>query len=99
MKFFSFRLLEEAAENAQTSFEREHVTPYIKDHATLEHIVYPEDAQNFRITVDTPEDFELAQVLIENFAADKLESRDLINLLRNHPELTRINAHIEQKKI
>ncbi|RDC62012.1 cytidylyltransferase domain-containing protein [Adhaeribacter pallidiroseus] len=98
-EIFSFRLLAEAAKKAQGSFQQEHVTPYIKEQATLEHIVYPEDASNFRITVDTPEDFELIQILIENFAADQLGSKDLIRLLRNHPELTQINAHIEQKKI
>ncbi len=98
-EIFSFRLLEEAAEYAQDNFQREHVTPYIKEHAVPEHIVNPEDASNFRITVDTPEDFELIQLLMENFEAEKLNSQGIINLLRTHPELAQINAHIEQKKV
>ncbi len=98
-EIFSFRLLEEAAQNAQNNFQREHVTPYMKEHAQLEHIIHPEDASNFRITVDTPEDFELIQVLIENFGADQLSIQGVIHLLRTHPELARINAHIEQKKV
>ena len=97
-EIFSFKLLKEAFENADTNFQLEHVTPYIKEHAQTEHIVYPEAASNFRITVDTPEDFELIKKLIEEHQADTLNHQEIITLLQNHPDLVKINAHIEQKK-
>lgn len=97
-EIFSFRLLEEAHKNAATDFEKEHVTPYIKSHSQHEHILYKEDASNLRITVDTPEDFRLVQVLIEQYKADRMGHQEIIELLKFHPELVAINAHIEQKK-
>ncbi|QNF35862.1 glycosyltransferase family protein [Adhaeribacter swui] len=98
-EIFSFVLLQEAAKAATEAFQKEHVTPYIKTHASNADIINPVDASNFRITVDTPEDFDLVKVLIEKFAADKLGYTSIIHLLQNNPELAQINAHIEQKKI
>lgn len=102
-EIFSFRLLEEAFQKAKLPSEREHVTPYIKANYSgkvrFEHILYEYDASNFRITVDTPEDFELIKILIEKYSAQNLSYIEIIELLKVHPELVRINAHIEQKKI
>ncbi|QMU28978.1 glycosyltransferase family protein [Adhaeribacter radiodurans] len=97
-EIFSFQQLEEAFLKAETTFQKEHVTPYIKEHAQAEHVVYSEDASDLRITVDTPEDFQLIKILIEDFQADTLSYQEIIKLLRSHPELVKINAHIEQKK-
>ncbi len=97
-EIFSFTLLKEAFEKANTSFQLEHVTPYIKEHAQHQHILLPQDFSNFRITVDTPEDFELIKILIEKYEAAKLNHLEIIGVLQKHPELVKINAHIEQKK-
>ena len=54
---------------------------------------------DLRITVDTPEDFELIRALIATYHADRLPYNEIESLLRSHPELTAINQHIEQKKV
>lgn len=100
---FSFELLDKAFQNAVTESDLEHVTPYIwKNHSgmvTLYNIKQAENNSNFRITVDTQEDFEVIKVLIEKYNADKLSYREIEKILNQHSEIVAINAHIEQKKV
>ncbi|MDF7811133.1 glycosyltransferase family protein [Hymenobacter sp. YC55] len=99
---FSYALLAEAQEHATSNSDREHVTPYIHQnrsgHIHFAHAVREPDASRFRVTLDTPEDFQLLQVLLEQYQADTLSAEKLIEVLENHPEITAINAQIEQKK-
>ncbi|WP_018477409.1 cytidylyltransferase domain-containing protein [Pontibacter roseus] len=100
---FSFSLLQEAYERATREEELEHVTPYINQnrsgHVQLQHYTRDQDASQFRITLDTPEDLELITVLIEQYQAQQMDGEQLIQLLESHPELPKINAHVEQKKL
>ncbi|MCC2545233.1 glycosyltransferase family protein [Hymenobacter sp. BT175] len=103
-EIFSFEALREAYEQARLPYEREHVTPYLKSNPAMagrlriEDEVYAEgDFSRFRITLDTPEDFELIRRLMEEHKAQHLSHPQIINLLNQHPELVAINAHIEQK--
>lgn len=100
---FSRELLDEAARKATLASDREHVTPYIHQNRSgavrFEHMVLPQNHSDYRLTVDTAEDFLLIQQLIEQYQADTLPFDALISLLDQHPELVALNAHIEQKKI
>lgn len=101
-EIFSFKMLDEAFFKATLQSEREHVTPYIRANSgkvRLEHIIRSKDASSFRITVDTPEDFEMIKILIGRYEAHRLNCDEIITILESHPELAQINAHIEQKKI
>ncbi|TGE29036.1 cytidylyltransferase domain-containing protein [Hymenobacter metallicola] len=99
---FSYHLLRQAQQNAQSESDREHVTPYIHQNRSgkveFAHVVHTTDASRFRITLDTPEDWELIRVLLEQYQADLLSTEALIRLLEEHPELVALNAAIEQKK-
>jgi spore coat polysaccharide biosynthesis protein SpsF len=64
----------------------------------FQHITCPTDRSNYRLTVDTAEDFALLKALIEQHRADQLGTNALLALLDAHPELVALNAHIEQKK-
>ena len=101
-EIFSFKALKEAVENATDQSELEHVTPYINTNRSgkiiLKHFVYKKDESAYRLTVDTPEDFELIKELIENFNCEKKGTSEVIRLLKLNPHLTKINQHIEQKK-
>ena len=98
----SFPYLEEAYQNATLALDLEHVTPYINRNRSGEtvykHFKHYEDKSKYRITVDTPDDFTLIKVLIEDFQADKLSYQEIIEVMDANPELEKINAHIEQKK-
>lgn len=98
-EIFSFDLLRLAAEKAKTRTEREHVTPWIRENAeTRHHILHPVDASDLRITVDTAEDLDLVRRLISEHGAEQLPAEEIIQLLRDHPDLVAINAHIRQKE-
>ena len=105
-EIFSRELLEEAAARATRPEDREHVTPYLHQNrpgtvrlAHLTRPTHPLDASHFRLTVDTADDYQLIQRLIEDHGAGALDGEQLIALLAAHPELVALNAHVEQKKL
>ncbi|QHT68821.1 acylneuraminate cytidylyltransferase [Rhodocytophaga rosea] len=102
-EIFSFALLKEAYTQASLPAQKEHVTPYLYQNTSgnivIRHFVNDQDASRFRITLDTPEDYKLILELIETYYAETLYAAEIIKLLADHPELSLINAHIEQKKI
>ncbi len=101
-EIFSRALLETANAEATTVSDREHVTPYINQNRSgnvrLAHFTRDFDHSNYRLTVDTAEDFELIRRLIEDHKAADMKAEELIKLLDSRPDLVAINAHIEQKK-
>ncbi|OFY63623.1 MAG: acylneuraminate cytidylyltransferase [Bacteroidetes bacterium RIFCSPLOWO2_02_FULL_36_8] len=102
-EIFSFQLLEEAYQKAVMPSDLEHVTPYIHQNrngnVSIEHFTIESNASQYRITLDTPEDFELIKILIEKYGADKLNYDAIISLLEQHPELIAINTNVHQKTI
>lgn len=102
-EIFSFALLEEAFLQAREAGDLEHVTPYINQNKSgrvrFGHLTQPEDKSAYRVTLDTPEDLELIRLLIQDYQAHQLDAGAISRLLDAHPELVRINAMIEQKKV
>jgi spore coat polysaccharide biosynthesis protein SpsF len=102
-EIFSFSMLEEAYHNARSEAEVEHVTPYLYQNKSgeikIKHVLNESDKSNIRITVDTQDDFLLIKKLIEEYHADDLGYKGIIDLFNLYPELKAINAHINQKKI
>ena len=103
LEIFSFNLLEEAYKNATEKSDLEHVTPYLWKNRSGNVVLYSikQDINNgdLRITVDTEDDFNLIKTLIEEFNADELPYNEIEKILKKHPHLVAINAHIEQKKV
>lgn len=101
-EIFSFQLLEDAYRNAVDPVDKEHVTPYIWKNKSgkvrFEQIKRETDESKYRLTLDTPEDFELLNRLIEKHHADRLTGEEIISVMQSNPELALINQHIEQKK-
>lgn len=54
---------------------------------------------NLRLTVDTPEDFELASRIFQalHIEGRVFTLREILRLFDEHPELARLNAHVQQK--
>lgn len=99
---FSAEALLEADANATKPAHREHVTPYLYTDASgrmrLESIRRSDNARDLRITLDTGADLRLLRVLFDEHGAAALSGDEIVALLRAHPELVAINAHVEQKK-
>jgi spore coat polysaccharide biosynthesis protein SpsF len=52
---------------------------------------------HYRLTVDTPEDFELIRRLIEDYGCESKSINEITDVLDNHPELVEINRAVTQK--
>lgn len=93
--------MKEAAEKATEGYEHEHVTPYMYwKQDSLGAIPYKEDASMYRITLDTPEDYEVIKRVYEALytPGNTFTLEDILNYLKAHPEVVAINAMIVQKK-
>ncbi len=82
----------------------EHVTPMMKRRPDLFRIVcLPSDPdvriEDVRTSVDTPADLEFLAELYRRSGADAgdIDVRQVVSLVREHPELPDINAHVHQK--
>lgn len=102
-EIFSFKRLETAFRLTTEDFQREHVTPFINQNVDskteFQHITTAPDRSDWRITVDTTQDFDLVEKLIVGFNCSKFNYRKVGNILDEHPELKNINNHIVQKKL
>ncbi|CCU83507.1 cytidylyltransferase domain-containing protein [Mesotoga sp. BH458_6_3_2_1] len=95
IEVFTFDALEIAWKNGKEKREREHVTPYIIEHPELFKLIevpLQEDLSHYRLTVDYPEDLEFTRIMVEKYDANKMNWREIIDLLRKYPELVEINA-------
>lgn len=99
---FKFSALEKAYQEADMTSEREHVTPYIWKNGTAEgkdlfksaymsnkEGTFP--AQENRITIDEPEDFEALKILIDKLGIDK-GWKTYINYVHEHDEVKALNS-------
>lgn len=100
-EIFSLDALLDAALHASTQAQKEHVTPYLIENVSgnmkLENLGRSANASHLRLTLDTAEDFQLIERLLLDYGADQLSAEAIIELMEKHPELARINAHIQQK--
>ncbi len=83
-------------------------SPY-KEHVTLYMYKHPEEflvgsfegsllyQKNYRLCVDTKEDFELVKLIYEYFKDKYISGKEVIQYLDTHPEMAQINQDIEQK--
>lgn len=102
---FTFASLEKAHNEAELQSEREHVTPYIWKNSTLKggnlfksfNYSFLKDYSNYRLTVDTVEDFQVIEFLITNVG---LENNwiDYVNYLMNHKEILEINSKYKRNE-
>ncbi len=98
-----FSALNRAWKEARLPSEREHVTPYIRNHAELfrlGHLDCRQDLNSMRWTVDEPQDFAFIRQVYEtlypthaDFAMD-----DILHLLEQRPVLSSINQGIQRNE-
>ncbi len=93
--------LTQAWREAKAKYEREHVMPYLyEESGRFETLLVDHDPDwgSLRLTVDTPEDLELARQVYACFGnSDDFNMKDIINLLATQPQLAAINADIHHK--
>lgn len=104
VEVFSLHALQQAYQHGIRPEEREHVTVYLYRHPELFHlknVIHEPFLGNHRWTVDTPEDFALVKLILENLypSHPQFRLKDVLKLLSQHPQWMELNAHIEQKKL
>lgn len=97
IEVFSMKALTKAYQEATTSFEREHVTPYLRESSAFERINISNDRDysSDRWTVDEPVDLMVIDKVIEHFYPElHFGWKEVINLKETKPELFESNKHL-----
>lgn len=100
-EIFSYSLLKDAHLNCLELNLREHVTPFIYKVSEITDFIHIKDSEDFsdkRITLDTPEDFEVIKSLIE-MGADNMNYAQLKKLILANTKLFETNQQINQKLV
>ncbi|SFM89084.1 cytidylyltransferase domain-containing protein [Methanolobus profundi] len=103
-EIFTFKALEKAWKEAKEDYEREHVTPYIREHPDIFkqcNVSNEENLSHLRLTLDTPEDFELITEIYCHLHPTKkmFLLKHIQELFNKRPDLIKINEHIMQKAV
>ncbi|MBE9231833.1 glycosyltransferase family protein [Cuspidothrix issatschenkoi LEGE 03284] len=104
VEIFTYSALELAYNSATKDYEREHVTPYIRENPdifSLHNLNNDDDLSYHRWTLDTPEDYELIKIIYDNlYDKDPLFGMgSILKFLGENPDLININTHIKQKQL
>lgn len=97
VEVFTFKALQIAHKDATRAFEREHVTPYIRDsgHFSCFNVTHSADLSANRWTVDEPEDLEVVRQVFSDFYPEtRFGWQEVLSLVQTKPDIFRLNQHI-----
>ncbi len=97
-EIFSFKVLSEAHNEANTNLQHEHVTPFIwqnNKRYKLGSLYSGTDYSDLRLTVDNKEDFEFVNWIYDMLYPNNshFDSQDIFELLENNPDVM-TNKHL-----
>ena len=98
---FSFASLERSWGEAKLKSEREHVTPYMRNHPELfrlGNVRFTEDRSSLRWTVDEPKDLEFVRAVYGHLGLCAFGMTEVFKLLREHSQLSEMNKGIERNE-
>ncbi|MDR0701102.1 MAG: aminotransferase class III-fold pyridoxal phosphate-dependent enzyme [Azoarcus sp.] len=96
-----FSALEQANGETQSAFDREHVTPYLRESEKFSKGVLQNepDLSTLRWTVDEPSDFEVIEKIFAHFAPDIYFSwQEVLALQEKQPEIFVANQSIQRNE-
>lgn len=94
---FTFAALERASRETDKAFDREHVTPYLREADKFRNAAMQndQDLSGLRWTVDEPADFDVVARVFEHFAPDiHFTWQQVLDLQRTQPLLFAANQHL-----
>ncbi len=101
VEIFSSAALERANEEAKASFEREHVTPYLRNSGQFSKssLRHPEDLSHLRWTVDEVADFQVVDRVFTHFAPDIFFGwEEVLALQKAQPSIFEDNQEIPRNQ-
>jgi spore coat polysaccharide biosynthesis protein SpsF len=102
---YPLSVLEKVAQLTQDPVDHEHVSLYIYSHPEIFNLLNVENdlhsGADIRLTVDTPEDFQLVTHIYEALYPSNpaFSLTDILDFLKDNPKLLAINQHIVQKAV
>lgn len=101
---FTREVLEIVCEKSDQPYQLEHVTPYVYQHPQdfrLRPFRSEVDLSHHRWTLDTEDDWRLIEAIYQALGDDTriFSTTAVLDLLDEHPELCRLNAHVRQKTL
>lgn len=101
---FRFSLLKEAYENAQSDYEKEHVTPYMyktqQDKLKITRFTNKDDDKKYRLTLDEEDDYKAIKEVYKLFHnKTDFSYEELMQKLHDNPYIYDLNAHVIQKSL
>ncbi|MFZ2738118.1 MAG: aminotransferase class III-fold pyridoxal phosphate-dependent enzyme [Burkholderiaceae bacterium] len=97
IEVFTLAALEKAAQETSKPYDREHVTPYLREFGrfTQAGMQNNEDLSHLRWTVDEPEDYEVVSKIFEYFAPDiHFNWQQVLQLQHSQPEIFKTNQNL-----
>lgn len=97
VEVFTAQALERASKEAESRFEREHVTPYLRRFGKFKKgsLQHNEDLSKLRWTVDEAADFAVIEQIFNHFAPDIFFTwQNVLELRQTRPEIFQANRKI-----
>lgn len=101
LELFSFAALSKAQTEVVSAYEREHVTPYLRESGkfTTHNVALAEDLSGLRWTVDEQHDLDVVRNVVAAFAPrTDFTWTEVLDLARQRPDLFAANASIERNE-
>jgi glutamate-1-semialdehyde 2,1-aminomutase len=101
IEVFTFQALQKAAREASKSFDREHVTPYLRENSAFARsaLKHEEDYSKLRWTVDESADFEVIEKIFSHFAPEiHFTWQQVLNLQKKSPEIFMANKQLNRNE-
>lgn len=92
--------LRAATESAVSPYDREHVTPWIRQHRqrSMKSVSYEQDLSHLRLTVDEPEDLEVVRGVVQALPEQDFGLTDIAHLYLKSPDLFQPNQHLRRNE-
>ena len=105
IEVISFKALETAWKEADKNYQKEHVTPYIRENSTFkggtrfrsDNIASEINYGNVRLTVDEQKDLEVMQIIIGNLGTDK-GWKEYADYYLNNDSVRQLNSNIKRNE-
>jgi spore coat polysaccharide biosynthesis protein SpsF (cytidylyltransferase family) len=105
IEVMKFSALEYAWKNADKDYEKEHVTPYIREHSTFlggnlftsDNFPCPGQYGSIRLTVDEQKDFEVISILANKLGEEK-SWFEYADYYQNNNEINELNSNTKRNE-
>ncbi len=103
-EIFWYDILRKAFNEANKNYQREHVTPFIRENPKRFQLINysnSKDQSQHRWCLDEKDDYNFISKIYEHLYPlnPKFRLNDVIEILNQRPDLITINAHIKQKEV